>query len=345
MTRSLIIPLLLLGLVASLPAHAQGSAAGLLKQMDADGDGRIGKGEWQKKAKGFKRLDTNGDGYLSLDELEARFGGGGESGAEGSGNRQPAQLPDAANVRLEGAVGPDAVDPTTKCAILRGRKCDIGDAIRRGLAETGLRPRFPDGLDCRGIDEAWAIDYSGKRDRENYHGGIDMPAPYGTPMLAAADGTVVSVSNDPRSYRGIELILRHTPEETGLPVWTYTQYAHLDSEPAVKVGDRVKLGQDLGPTGNSGFSNGRRTRRPAIHFAAWYSDKPGFFTNGRGIAPVDGWWMDPLALYRGRQPVDTRSLQALPSAEKAVSIAVITDSGEVVPAGAKLIWPYSCKRD
>ena len=123
-----------------------------------------------------------------------------------------------------------------------------------------------------------------------------MPAPTGTPMLAAADGTVVSISNDSRSYRGIEVILRHTPEETGLPVWTYTQYAHLDTAPKVNVGDRVKLGQDLGPTGNSGFSNGRKVRRPAIHFAAWYSDKPGFFTNGRGIAPVDGWWMVTVAV-------------------------------------------------
>ena len=342
MTKALLIPLLLAGLTVNQPAIAQDRAADLLKQMDADGDGRIARGEWQKKPGGFRRLDANGDGYLSLDELEVRFGA--ESPAP---TASPTAAPVAAPVArsLEGAVGPDAVDPTTKCAILRGRKCDIGDAIRRGLAETGLRPRFPDGLDCRGIDEAWAIDYSGRRDRENYHGGIDMPAPYGTPMLAAADGMVVSISNNPQSYRGIEVILRHTPEETGLPVWTYTQYAHFDSAPKVSVGDRVKLGQDLGPTGNSGFSNGRKVRRPAIHFAAWYSDKPGFFANDRGIAPVDGWWMDPLALYRGGLPVDTRSLQALPSAEKDVAIAVITDSGEVVPAGAKLIWPYGCKRD
>lgn len=332
----LALPLLALD---SVPALAQPDrAAMMLRTMDTDGDGRISREEWQRKPMAFRRMDTDQDGFLTPEELRAHFGGGSSGGGPGMGGAP-------GGPRLEGQVGMDAVGAETVCAILRGLACDIRQAVDRGLFETGLRPKFPQGLDCRGIDEGWAISYSHKRDRENYHGGIDMPAPFGTPMLAAADGTVVSISNDPQSYRGIEVILRHTPDQTGLPVYVYTQYAHLNEAPKVKVGDAVKLGQDLGPTGNSGRAGGKKTRRPAIHFAAWYSDKPGFFSSGRGIAPVDGWWMDPLALWRGAPPVDSASMRDLPDEQKDVPVAVIAEKGEVVPAGARVIWPYACTRD
>jgi murein DD-endopeptidase MepM/ murein hydrolase activator NlpD len=244
------------------------------------------------------------------------------------------------------APGPDR---ETICAIGRGPKCDVQDAIRRGLFETGLRPVFPDGARCRDIDERWAISYTNKRDREQYHGGIDMPAPYGEPMLAAADGEVVAVFEGANSYRGREVILRHSPEQTGLPVWIYTEYAHFDAPPKVRVGDFVRQGQDLGPTGNSG--RGKQAyrqsgkRRPAIHFAAFYSASEHYVIfKDRVVVPVDGWWMDPNALYRGRMPLDSASLKALPDEEKKVPVAVIYEDGEVYPAGARFIWPYACKR-
>lgn len=315
------------------PAAAQPDrAAMMLRQMDADGDGRISREEWPRKPQGFRRMDTDQDGFLTLEELRARFGGGvGDGGPSGP--------------PLDGQVPMAAVGADTVCAILRGRQCDNQQAVGRGLFETGLRAKFPDGLDCRAVDERWAMDYGFKRDRSVRHGGIDMPAGFGTPMLAAADGTVVSVINDPESYRGIELTLRHTPDQTGLPVYIYTQYAHLNEMPKVKVGEAVKMGQDLGPTGNSGKAGGKNARRPAIHFAVWYSDKPGFFASPRGIAPVDGWWMDPHALWRGAPPFDSASVRDLPDDRKDVAVAVITDKGEVLPAGARVIWPYACTRD
>ncbi|HBC07064.1 MAG TPA: hypothetical protein DC046_05690, partial [Rhodospirillaceae bacterium] len=63
----------------SLPmptAAAQDKAAQFMRDMDADGDGRIAAEEWQRKPKRFKRLDTDGDGFLTMEELRARFGGG-----------------------------------------------------------------------------------------------------------------------------------------------------------------------------------------------------------------------------------------------------------------------------
>lgn len=131
-------------------------------------------------------------------------------------------------------------DRGTICGIARLRGCDIDEAIKRGLFETGLRPRFPKGINCRTIDEHWAISYTHKRNRESFHGGIDMPAPWGEAIIAAAAGTVVAKVADPEeTQRGIELIIQHSPDDTGLPIWTYTSYGHFRSVPKVDVGQRV----------------------------------------------------------------------------------------------------------
>lgn len=244
--------------------------------------------------------------------------------------------------RAQHADGPDQV---TRCAIGRFRHCDINDALARGLFETGLTPRFPEHARCREIDEGYAIDYSGKRDRENYHGGIDMPAPFGTPMIAAADGTVVATFGGERSYRGIEIVLRHAPEDTGIPLWIYTQYAHCAEMPALEIGRRVRRGEALCPTGNTGITPGgkkRGARRPAIHFGVFYAASEHYIVMRDTVIPAGGRWMDPVALYRGRLPLDSDSMKALPVSEKQIPISVMFENGETFPATAKVVWPYAC---
>jgi murein DD-endopeptidase MepM/ murein hydrolase activator NlpD len=316
-------------------AAAQMTPDRFISRFDTNGDGSVSKDEYTGRRRPFSFFDADGNGIASADEINA---------ALGDGAVQAKRLS-----MLDRQVPIGRIDAATRCGISRSKhNCSIKVAIEKGLFETGLRPRFPGNLDCRGIDEDWAVSYTSRRDREQYHGGIDMPAPYGTPMLAAADGTVVSKTAVPTSYRGIELIVRHSPDETGLPVWTYTQYAHFDSMPSVNVGDRVRMGQNLGPTGNSGYQNPggalKKPRRPAIHFAVWFSEKPGFAIAGIAVIPVDGWWMDPNALYRLKPPFDSASLRDLPDAEKDVAIPVMLDTGETVPADTKLIWPYACSR-
>lgn len=251
-----------------------------------------------------------------------------------------------AETAQRGRTTESALDPVTKCAIGRWRNCDINEAIARGLFETGLRPSFPENARCREIDEGYAISYTNKRDREQYHGGIDMPAPWGTPMIAAAAGTVVAKYQGENSFRGIEIVLRHSPEDTGIPLWIYSQYAHCSEMPALEIGQRVRMGETLCPTGNTGITRpGKRGgRRPAIHFGVFFSTSELYANIRDRIIPVDGHWMDPVALYRKKLPLDSASMKALPEAEKQVPITVMFDNGETYPAKTKIVWPYTCAR-
>jgi hypothetical protein len=241
-----------------------------------------------------------------------------------------------------GTAGPVA------CAIGRWPDCDIQQAMDRGLFETGLNPEFPAQAQCRGIDEGFAISYAAKRGgREPYHGGIDMPAPWDTPIIAAAAGTVVGKFEGEHSFRGIEIVLRHSPDDTGIPLWIYTQYAHCSAMPKLELGQRLHLGDRICLTGNTGIGmTGTQSnrRRPAIHFAAFFSTSEQYVEMRNVIIPAEGYWMDPVALFRKKPPLDSGSMKALPEAEKRVPISIMFDNGEIFPADAKIVWPYTCAR-
>lgn len=330
-------------LVLSQPAEAQMTPDRFLKMMDKDGDGRVSKDEFTGKQRPFKFFDRNNDGYATREEIETALNAA-PTGAPPVG----ASPQSSAEGKLAGRIPIKAVDQELVCAIARYRKCDAQPAIARGLFETGLRPSFPDGLVCNGIDEHFAISYSTSRGREAYHGGIDMPANAGTPILAIADGMVLTNVDPPQSARGKEVIIRHTPRDTGTPLWIYSQYAHLEQVSSLQPGQRVKMGEVVGPTGNTGYVpqgiKAHAVRRPAIHFAIWYSDKPGYAIDPQGnVMPVDGWWMDPTALYRQQPPFDSTTMKALPESEKFIKVAVKIAGGGTLPAGTRLIWPYACK--
>lgn len=257
-----------------------------------------------------------------------------------------------------GQVGMDLVDDKTFSGIVRCMKnCDLQDAIDLGMKTTGSEPVFDDRYSCRHIDEAWAIDYGAKRSRAALHGGIDIPAPRGTPILAIADGTVVAMFDNHVSAVGVRIFLQHSPEQTGKPFWVYSEYAHLLELPPLVIGQQVRRGDEVGKTSNTGISgaeararagdNSARmgVRRDAIHFSIMYSNTPDFAIfkkNGGYLIPVSGRWMDPVAFYRPAPPYDSDALLALPEVEKRVSVPFQTEAGEVMPPSSKLIWPYAC---
>jgi murein DD-endopeptidase MepM/ murein hydrolase activator NlpD len=91
------------------------------------------------------------------------------------------------------------------------------------------------------------------------HDGIDIAAPEGTPVLAAAAGTVL-YAGEQAGYGSI-VILRH---DGGL----VTLYAH-NSRILVREGDRVKRGEAVARVGQSGKTTG-----PHLHFEVREGTRP-----------------------------------------------------------------------
>ncbi len=86
------------------------------------------------------------------------------------------------------------------------------------------------------------------------HGGSDLFAPRGTPVVAFKSGTVEYVGNDP--IGGNNVMIR---QDDGKEAY----YAHLDQTPLVRNGQRIETGQQLGVVGDTGNAKGTG---PHLHF-------------------------------------------------------------------------------
>lgn len=102
----------------------------------------------------------------------------------------------------------------------------------------------------------------------HYHNGIDIVAPYGTPVHAAGDGTVVYVGwnyADGANPAWI-VIIAHS---SSLVTW----YAHMQPKYPVHAGDHVSKGDVIGYEGSTGHSTGAH-----LH---WMVEFNGTFVNPR----------------------------------------------------------------
>ncbi len=92
-----------------------------------------------------------------------------------------------------------------------------------------------------------------------FHQGVDISAPYGTPVVAAADGVVIHAGR--RGGYGKLVVVDH-----GMGIHTY--YAHL-SKVLVHRGERIKRWQIIGLVGSTG-----RSTSPHLHYEIRFRDTP-----------------------------------------------------------------------
>ena len=95
------------------------------------------------------------------------------------------------------------------------------------------------------------------------HNGVDIAAEEGTPVCAAADGTVTEVMDD--DVWGTTVVIRHDGGYT-------TQYASLQENPSVKPGDKVTLGQSIGCVGTTALVE--TAMGSHLHFSVSYQNMP-----------------------------------------------------------------------
>ncbi len=99
------------------------------------------------------------------------------------------------------------------------------------------------------------------RGYSGYHGGIDLMAPHGSPVLAAAAGTVVYAAR----YYAYGNIIDIVHADGSI-----TRYAHLSRYAAgIRPGTAVAAGQVIGAVGTTGNAHGAH-----LHFEVRYGGRP-----------------------------------------------------------------------
>jgi len=125
--------------------------------------------------------------------------------------------------------------------------------------------------------------YDDARGQGRQHDAIDIMAAEGTPVIAAADGTVEKLFN---SARGGLTIYERSPDQK----WVY-YYAHLSAyAPGLHEGQQLKRGQVIARVGHSGDAN---AAGPHLHFAI------------NQMAAGERWWhgtpINPYPLLAGKK--------------------------------------------
>ena len=212
------------------------------------------------------RLTLSGEWLGEVTEI--RFAGG--PGRRDNRSARPARR-DAASldviVPLSARSGPIVV------RTLEGRRARTPRAVRvlprLALPRAALRADVTGGV----FPIAGAHSYGTETNRfggGRGHGGQDVFAKCGTPLVALFDATVQHVASDGRA--GNYVVLQ------GFDGQSYA-YMHMQSKALVRDGQRVLAGQEVGAVGDTGRATGCH-----LHFEHWTA--PGWYEGGEAIDPL-----------------------------------------------------------
>ena len=102
--------------------------------------------------------------------------------------------------------------------------------------------------------------------RLQFHNGLDIAAPWGTPVIATADGVIEQVTKDP--FFGNMVQIEHKASQMK------TLYGHLKNHAdGLQVGQQVKRREIIGYVGNSGRSTGTHLHYGVYANGKWQNPK------------------------------------------------------------------------
>jgi murein DD-endopeptidase MepM/ murein hydrolase activator NlpD len=153
-----------------------------------------------------------------------------------------------------------ATDPGMGFSYRLAYKQMIGPPLEQLPPEVDYYPPFPLGLEFP-ISQGFDNDITHKEPPNQY--AVDIVMPIGTPVLAARAGRVMDMEDD---FHGAAQQERYLTRANHVRILhddgTMAVYAHLQANSLrVREGARVRRGQWIANSGNTGYSNG-----PHLHF-------------------------------------------------------------------------------
>lgn len=161
----------------------------------------------------------------------------------------------------------DRVDKISKMMLIQSKSFDT--IVRLIMNKSEMLSSIPAIMPVRGTDIMRLSSGFGRRTDPIYkvmkfHAGLDFSGPIGTPIYVTGDGVVEKLVKSDVGY-GNHVIVDHG--------FGYkTRYAHI-SKAEVKVGEKVRRGQEIALMGNSGKSTA-----PHLHYEV--------IKNGRPVNPI-----------------------------------------------------------
>lgn len=179
------------------------------------------------------------------------------------------------------------------------------------------------------VDASYRYGSTQGKKRDPHH-GVEFLNPYGTPVLAAADGVVVVAGDDKKNryspyfnFYGNLVVIEHRQVPQGsadVPDFqgpVYTLYAHL-SEVLVRPGQTVKQGQEIGKVGMTGGATGSH-----LHFEVRLGENTYAASRNPELWLQPG--LDETDQLKGALAVQVTNPQGKPVAVKDVVIAHLVD--------------------
>ena len=152
------------------------------------------------------------------------------------------------------------------------------DSVREALIRQYLAVAYP--LRHIRVTSAFGMRRHPILNKRMRHNGIDLRARY-EEVFSVLDGVVTAVGSDRLSGRYVSIRC--------MGGYSFS-YCHL-SQPLVKVGERVKAGEVIAISGNSGMSTGAH-----LHL---------------GVHDASGQWLDPIVMLRFVQQTRNEVMQQL----------------------------------